>query len=106
MLYYFWRGKRSGELLDIFSIGLFPIIVALLLVIPVLALLVLAPLRLFAIDRHLREILEELKRVNSQLRGPSRLPPPSASAGPGEWVQEFKEAADKTKKGLEEKLKV
>lgn len=93
-------------MLDIFSMGLFPIMVVLLLLIPVVAILVLAPLRLFSIDRQLREITEELKKVNSQLRGPSRTNPPTAFAEPGEWVQEFKEAADKTKKSLEEKLKV
>lgn len=91
---------------DIFALGFFPIVVTLLLLIPVLAVLILAPLRLFVIDRHLREILEELKKVNSELRRPSRANPPQAFAGSGEWVQEFKEAADKTQKSLTEKLKV
>lgn len=92
--------------MELFSLENLAKLVALVLAIPVIVVLILAPLRLYAMDRHLRLILEEIKRLNAELRRREKPSQPATGAAPAasEWVEQFHSATEKAQKSLEEKL--
>lgn len=74
----------------------------------VIFLLALYPFRLYAIDRRLKIILEEIRRLSSEVRRkgePDQTKPgrPVVSIASADWVDKFGDSTQKTKRGIEEK---
>lgn len=85
-----------------------PGLAILLLVVLVVFILILFLFRLYAIDRRLKVVLEELRRLNSEVRrksepGVTGRGRPSASVASVGWVDQFGDATEKTRRGLGEK---
>ena len=87
---------------DLLTISGIPGLIVLILAVPVALALILAPLKLFSIDKKMTAILEELKRLNTGLARFNLAPPPHTPQE--KWLDELKEATEKTNQELERKL--